>query len=478
MDAAYSGQPHPHWQNLLMWLNTHGMDTSPEAMLVQARAAHGAGHGLFALRSVKPATRLFSIPSSALLNISTLSPLYPRARRFLTATQLISLHLFLYRPTGSQESSDPLFGPYISTLPREFDSHPLTWLCLPHKGNQCSRLLSSLPPSVMSSLHKLADRFHADWRTVQRYLQESDFGRPVSEVIGPLLESLRTDLPHCEENYLWAWLNVNTRCLYHRLEQSPSHKNNLTLCPILDFANHTIHSSRMSPQSTNADKMGAAPKIIGRDFTIISPSDSITKAGDELYLTYGAHSNRTLFVDYGFVNKISNEISFRGDVGGESDVESAIGCLFEGRGRLGIWMKEVLVSEGYWGDWTMHLQPSPAHPSYRLITALRLYHLFPTSAKEVLPDADRALLPWKATLQGTADIISEENEDAWRNTLLRVCRTLAEDATSAIASLDVVLEQGQTPWFPWMKENIRMIWEEELCVATTVADSILNHEEF
>lgn len=234
----------------------------------------------------------------------------------------------------------------------------------------------------------------------------------------------------------------------------------------------------MSPQSTNTDQAVAPLKTIARGFTILAPSGATTNAGDELYLTYGAHSNRTLFVDYGFVNEISEEILLRGDVHGESDVEHAIECLFKARGKLGTWMQEVLSNEGYWGDWTMHIQPLPAHPSYRLITALRLYHLFPTSVEEVPLDADTALLPWKATLLGNADKLSEKNEEAWKATLLQVCRKLAKESTAGIASLDVASAGGQITWFPWMKKNIRMLWEEELFVATMVAESILNCGEF
>lgn len=91
----------------------------------------------------------------------------------LTATQLVSLHLSLFRPEKGAESPDPLFGPYISILPRQFDSHPLTWLvtrqrtsCSPHE----EFLLKTLPPSATEALNKLASRFYADWNTICDYL--------------------------------------------------------------------------------------------------------------------------------------------------------------------------------------------------------------------------------------------------------------------------------------------------------------------
>ncbi|KAG6818132.1 hypothetical protein H0H87_000037 [Tephrocybe sp. NHM501043] len=166
-----------------------------------------------------------------------------------------------------------------------------------------------------------------------------------NEITHPKLQS---DPAQCEEDFLWGWLNVNTRCLYHRLEQSPSDKNNVTMCPIIDFANHTSGSNHMAPRLSNA--VGKTPlKTRGRDFTVLSPSSSATKRNDELFLTYGAHSNHTLFVEYGFTNEASPENLSCGDVIGEISIDAVVIELFESRGELGGWMKGILQSEGYWG---------------------------------------------------------------------------------------------------------------------------------
>lgn len=132
----------------------------------------GAGYGLFALATIPPSTPLFAIPASALLNVATLSPHYPLARK-MTAVQLISLHLLLHRPEEHLDSLDPLFGPYISILPRNFDSHPLTWYWKRDKSltiEPTEDLLGDLPISVMHGLDDLAVRFYADWNIVQQYL--------------------------------------------------------------------------------------------------------------------------------------------------------------------------------------------------------------------------------------------------------------------------------------------------------------------
>jgi hypothetical protein len=122
----------------------------------------------------KASEPLFTVPATALINVETLAMNYPD-HGSPTATQLISLHLFLFRPEDEHDSADPLFGPFISIFPRmqEFDSHPLTWLVrrATNTGSPSqSALLDLLPPHVSSSLVALKDRFFEDWNAVLRYM--------------------------------------------------------------------------------------------------------------------------------------------------------------------------------------------------------------------------------------------------------------------------------------------------------------------
>lgn len=106
------------------------------------------------------------------MNVKTLATLHPGSRR-LSAHQLISLHLYLHRPPEDTESIDSLFGPFISILPREFDSHPLTWLVHENMGGKNkleSTLLTLLPRSTRSVLNDLAERFKRDLNAVTKYL--------------------------------------------------------------------------------------------------------------------------------------------------------------------------------------------------------------------------------------------------------------------------------------------------------------------
>jgi hypothetical protein len=78
----------------------------------------------------------------------------------------------------------------------------------------------------------------------------------------------------------------------------------------------------------------------GQDFTLLSPSGLDTSPDIELFLKYGSHPNSTLFTEYGFV-----EATGEGEVILDSEVEA----LFKMRGHVGLWMKDILIAEKYWG---------------------------------------------------------------------------------------------------------------------------------
>ncbi|PFH54371.1 hypothetical protein AMATHDRAFT_135273 [Amanita thiersii Skay4041] len=461
--------PHRRWQALLEWLNTHGMPTAPHKLHVVARHRPGAGYGLFATRSIPPSTPLFTVPSTALLNILTLSPHYPVANPPLTAVQLISLHLALYRPLDDEDSLDPLFGPYISVLPRDFAFHPLTWLRKRKNGLSSdveARLLELLPPAVEEELTKISDKFGVDWKRVSEYLSKH------SNIRTRFCRACPNKVEQ-EMQFLWAWLNVNTRCIYYRIHQSLADPDNLSLCPILDFANHTYDGPHMEPRARNTDLIEPSVKFSPDDeMTLVSPADQTIEADDELYLVYGAHSNKTLFVEYGFVNQVSREILEEGRVAGEVDVQRYVEDLFNKRGCVGGWMKELLTEEGYWGDWTIHSYPKPAYPSYRLITALRLYHVISPQATLVPAAAEGGVKLWRETLLGVREVISIENECEWEKTLVEVCRKVTTEAKRGVLIVKSAEIEGKSGWEMGAQNMISWLWMEEEYVGGAVLKEV------
>ena len=122
----------------------------------------------------------------------------------------------------------------------------------------------------------------------------------------------------------------------------------------------------------------------------------------------------------------------------------------------------------------MHCSPAPAHPSYRLITALRLYHLFP-AVDSVPPSPDDAIKPWLNTISGIQETISDENEQAWRDSLLRICDGVVHRADAAARQLDAA---GCDKSLKDTLRNLRMLWREERIVAVAVRQSLCAKVEF
>ena len=104
----------------------------------------------------------------------------------------------------------------------------------------------------------------------------------------------------------------------------------------------------MSPLLPDSWASNIASHAYGGDYTLLSPT-VVTRPNNELYLTYGAHPNKTLFIEYGFVNRFSGVVLGHGDLQGEVDVQIIVERLFEDREKLGDWMKRCLMDEGYWG---------------------------------------------------------------------------------------------------------------------------------
>jgi hypothetical protein len=129
-------------------------------------------------------------------------------------------------------------------------------------------------------------------------------------------------------------------------------------------------------------------------------------------------------------------------------------------------------------DWTLHGSPSPAHPSFRLITVLRLYHVaFITESSTVARKED--FKRWQDTLLGRRTIVSEENETSWRETLLYICETLVKRAdvgTSGLLTLN--LDFRSISWLAWMQDNIQALWREESSVAAAVSESVRQGVQF
>lgn len=73
----------------------------------------------------------------------------------------------------------------------------------------------------------------------------------------------------------------------------------------------------------------------------VSLPDRELNEGEEVFLRYGGHCNRALFVEYGFVDE-------QGDPSiSEVNVEDLMDTLFRDAGEFGEACRDVLKREGY-----------------------------------------------------------------------------------------------------------------------------------
>jgi len=148
---------------------------------------------------------------------------------------------------------------------------------------------------------------------------------------------------------------VNTRCIYRRLKSSKSDPDNVSMCPILDFANHHPYRQNFVPAPTDADVWDVAPtKKLGDDFKFVAVDNGAIDAGSELFLMYGHHSNRTLFTEYGFVNRFEENSEDDSPpvetFGGEVDVQDVVEELMKSDlKRQADFLQRHLKEAGYWG---------------------------------------------------------------------------------------------------------------------------------
>ena len=120
------------------------------------------------------------------------------------------------------------------------------------------------------------------------------------------------------------------------------------MCPILDFANHTSDLSHTYPEPCKLCDQ-AFPHASSDDLVLLSPKDRSIYPGEEVFIKYGAHSNRTLFTEYGFVGNIDLDALESGQLDCEANITWRILRLFNSRGIMGTCMEQLLRSAGYWG---------------------------------------------------------------------------------------------------------------------------------
>lgn len=279
------------------------------------RDVEGFGRGIYTTDTIEPKELLIRIPHSFLLNTNTVirhilkyndtagplefyynnvyvpyekrsdkfTEIYGKMAKYELELMSSFQRLSLFICFETQRSDTSFWKPFLDTLPTldDFESMPLVWQVLDApKGEQ---LLKALPRSTQEHSIKTYDRYLTDYRFVRNFIASKLGSIPQYADKDVFQEIDRDLLPR--ELFLRSWICINSRCLYMKLPQAQNSSDNFTLAPYVDFINHSMNDECIL-------------EIRNSGFHVYSTC--LYEPGDQIFLSYGPHSNDFLLVEYGF----------------------------------------------------------------------------------------------------------------------------------------------------------------------------------
>ncbi|KAK9458278.1 hypothetical protein V1511DRAFT_492212 [Dipodascopsis uninucleata] len=229
-------------------------------------------------------------------------------KKRLSSHQILSHYIYsLQQRKNQQDASDnPVeWSDFLTVLPSNdaFNSMPMTWKVL--NLDYYSIYYDILPPDTLAHSQKVYDNFLRDFEAVERVCK----------------------LKLNKSQFLWAWLCVNTRCLYFYMSEARTPDDCMTMAPYIDFLNHSDESH---------SKIGVEDNY----FHLIATKEY--KVGDEVFLSYGAHTNSFLLCEYGFTM--------------EGNLYALLDLTSEILNMLSPSKKRFLELHGYLGEYTINYE--------------------------------------------------------------------------------------------------------------------------
>jgi hypothetical protein len=256
-------------------------------------------------------------------------------------------------------------------------------------------LQSLLPTAAHSLLLNQQRKLKLDWSAVSNAFPETKY-----------------------EDYVYRWLLINTRTFYF-LSPLPAHqklhpKNRddcMAQSPFSDYFNHTS-----SPSACNVSFSSSG-------YSITTPAE--IKKGEEVYISYGNHSNDFLLTEYGFI--------LGGEGGGnqwdEVPLDTYILPLFSAK------QKERLEERGFLGKYVLDRK----EVCYRTQVALRIL---------VLP-----VRKWERFVDGLED--GEKEQGAVDKVSRKVLREFEQEAKEKIEAIGGL---GEEVGMEYQRDMLRRRW--------------------
>lgn len=276
----------------------------------------------------------------------------------------------------------PELDTWSSVLPTKEDFQMLMPFCWPPE------LQSILPHGCATVLAKQKADFNKDWDVVS-----AAYGDTINK-----------------DDFLYAWLLVNTRTFYYANQSTKNRpkEDHMILQPVADLLNHSAHGCNLC--------------FDRNECTITTVRDH--EAGEEIFISYGSHSNDFLLVQYGFtLPSTSNPWD-------ELCLDPYLTPQLITAGQ-----KERLEGAGFWGRYMLDSET----PCYRTEVALRSLCLTPSQ--------------WQAVLDGERD--EDQDRELINKELLRVLERAEEDVAAKLAAI-AVSEAGSNV----MRTSLKARWQQ------------------
>ncbi|KAI9833281.1 MAG: hypothetical protein M1819_003675 [Sarea resinae] len=217
----------------------------------------GRGVGIVAQRPIEEGEHLVFVPVKALLSINGVDKETKEALPDITVHGLLATYLTL-QATGASKSTFRTEWRAVWPSRKDFrESMPFMWP---------ASLQALLPPAAKDLLKKQQDKLEKDFATARKTYQHLE-----------------------REDFVYHWLMANTRTFYYVApglrKKPPRPEDCMALCPFADYFNHT--------------DSGCPVTFDNKGFTVTS--DKKYEVGEEVYVSYGNHSNDFLMVEYGFI---------------------------------------------------------------------------------------------------------------------------------------------------------------------------------
>ncbi|KAI4278769.1 MAG: hypothetical protein L6R38_005167 [Xanthoria sp. 2 TBL-2021] len=247
-----------------------------------------SGLGIVAQRRLEAGEELVHVPFPALVTINTVPKAFREKHKQITTQGLLASFL------ASSNLEKTAFAPWASTWPtlQDFrESMPICWRqhrmtaltedlldettthhdcdlpfpsAIDHSSTDSLDGVFEANPNL-SLLQKQRRKLKADWEKVGEALPNMSF-----------------------ERYVHYWLLVSTRTFYFEMpgvKTHPPRDDRIVMCPFIDLFNHNDTGCNVHYADTG--------------YTVTT--DKTYDPGDEVYVSYGQHSNDFLLVEYGFV---------------------------------------------------------------------------------------------------------------------------------------------------------------------------------